>query len=115
MIGIYHNAGVNIEGKLLKIMTSSGNGEYIRVMSAEDGDRSEYLLTEKLTEAYPKIGTMIMPVSECLADRGGDFLLLLKSGPSSAEMICEAEGANGIVQKKTDISGSNYVKVDLIG
>lgn len=113
VIGIYHGEGVNIEGKLLKIIAPGEQGEFIRVISAESGDRSEYQLSAELSAAYPKIGTVIVPVSECIADDNGGIMLLLKSGSGSSEMICEMSGKAGIVQKKIDISGSNYIKVDL--
>ncbi len=115
VIGIYHGGVANIEGKLLKIIAPDGQGEFIRVIAAESGDRLEYQLSTELGAAYPKIGTVIVPVSECTADDNGGIMLLLKSGSGngSPEMICEVSGSNGTVQKKIDISGSNYIKVDL--
>lgn len=114
VLGIFHNAGINIEGKLLRIMSPDDKGEYIRILSAENGERSEYLLAGKLDGAYPKIGTVIVPVSECVSDAKGEFILLLKKGSATgAEMICGVQTDKGEVQKKIDISGSNYIKADL--
>lgn len=111
-IGIYHAAGINIEGKLLKIITSDDKQEYIRIASAENAENSEYFLTEKLSSGYAKIGTVIVPVSECRADDRGEFMLLMKAG-AEKEVICEVQGEKGPVQKKTDIGGSSYIKTDL--
>lgn len=114
VIGIYHGDGINIEGKLLKIISPAGKGEYIRVLSAENSERSEYLLSDGLKAAYPKIGTVIVPVSECMTDADGDFMLLLRNSSGGSEMICEVQNGKKTTVKSIDISGSNYIKTDLM-
>lgn len=113
VIGIYHGAGINIEGKLLKIISPDEKGEYIRILASENSERSEYQLSSGLKAAYPKIGTVIVPVSECEPDTDGEFTLLLKNGSGGSEMICEMQNGKKIKEKKIDISGSNYIKADL--
>ena len=113
VIGIYHGDGINIDGKLMKIISPEGKGEFIRVLATENSERSEYLLGDGLKAAYPKIGTVIVPVSECETDADGDFMLLLKNGTGGSEMICEVQNGRKTTEKKIDISGSNCIKADL--
>ncbi|MBO6303400.1 MAG: carboxypeptidase regulatory-like domain-containing protein [Ruminiclostridium sp.] len=113
VVGIYHSEGINIQGKLLKIIEPDGGSEYIRVVAAEEGDMSEYQLADKLKAAYPKIGTVVLPVTECAADSNGDFTVMLKTGSgSSTEMICEVSRGDTVTEKRIDISGSEYIKAD---
>ena len=114
VVGIYHSEGINIQGKLLRIITPDGSGEYIRVAAAEEGDMSEYQLSGELRSAYPKIGTIVLPVTECVADDSGGFTVMLKkSGEKSAEMICEVSVGDTVTEKRIEISGSDYIKADL--
>ena len=113
VIGIYHGAGININGKLMKIISSDDNSEYIRIMSLENEDRSEYLLSEKLTGVYPKIGTVIVPVSECKTDSAGNFMLLLKNGKSGTQFIFEYKKKKRTIRKTIELSDTNYIKADL--
>lgn len=114
VLGIYHSGGENIEGKLLKIISSDDKSEYFRIMSAAEGDRSEYLLSGKLGSGYPKIGTIIVPVSECTADEKGNFVILIKRG-AGRELTAEynSKGKKKYTQKTIDISGSNNINLDL--
>ncbi len=113
VVGIYHGEGINIEGKLLKIIAPDNSGEYIRIAAAEDGDRSEYRLDGELVSDYPKIGTVIVPVSECTADGNGGFMLMLRTGTGSgSSMTCEVIDGDKVITKKLDIGGSNYIKAD---
>ena len=113
VIGIYHGAGINIEGKLLKIISPDDKTEYIRVLSAENSERSEYLLSGELKASFPKIGTVIVPVSECEPDADGNVTILVKKGSGGSEMICEIQNGKKITEKKINISGSNCIKADL--
>ncbi|MBQ3842792.1 MAG: carboxypeptidase regulatory-like domain-containing protein [Ruminiclostridium sp.] len=112
VIGIYHNAGINIEGRLLKVISPDDKSEYIRITGAGDGERSEYLLGGSLGSDFPKIGTIIVPVSECVPGSDGSFMMLLK-GITGGEMICEYQKGKKTVQKKIDISGSGNITIDL--
>ncbi len=112
IVGIYHGDNANIEGKLLKIISPDDKGEYIRIKSGENSERSEYRLTEKLRGSYPKIGTVVAPVSECTADADGRFMILLRSG-AGRELVCEAQGSGKPVRRTIDISGTGCVKADL--
>ena len=114
VIGIYHAAGLNLEGKLLRIISPKDKGEYIRIMSAKNEERSEYQLSGELGGAFPKIGTVIVPVSECVSDGKGDFMLLLRKGSlSGTELICSVQTDKGETEKKIAVSESNYIKSDL--
>ena len=114
VIGIYHAAGVNIEGKLLRIISPKDTGEYIRILSAINEERSEYRLADELGGSFPKIGTVIVPVSECISDGNGEFMLLLRKGNASGtELICGIQTDNGETEKKIVISGTNHIKADL--
>ena len=113
VIGIYHGTGINIVGKLLKIISSGDKEEYVRIVSAGNEERSEYLLGEKLGAGYPKIGTVIVPVSECMTDSSGNFFLLLKSGASGSGFVCEYTKKKKTVRKTIGLSGSAHIKADL--
>jgi hypothetical protein len=113
VIGIYHSAGINIEGKLLKVISPEEKSEFIRVITAENSERAEYQLADRLSSDYPKIGTVIMPVSECEADEDGQFILLLRTGADGSEMICETQAKKKTITKKIDLSGSKHIKADL--
>ena len=113
-IGIYHAPGVNIVGKLLKITAPDGKGEYLRIIAAGDEERSEYLTDGGLTADYPKLGTVIAPVSECAADAEGEFTLFF-GGSSGNALICEMTepGSEKPVLKEIPLTGSNYIKTEL--
>ena len=113
VIGIYHGAGINLEGGLLKILSSDDNGEYIRIKATENEERSEYLLSEKLDAGYPKIGTVIVPVSECKADADGNFMMILKNGKPGTQFICEYKKKKKTIRKTIELSETNYIKADL--
>lgn len=87
-IGIYHPDGIDIEGKLFCIV-SEGKEEFIRVSSVEKGSRLEYRLHTPLVGSYPKIGTLIYPVSESCADEKGKFFVPVRGIPEkTVEFIC---------------------------
>ena len=112
VLGIYHNSEENIEGRTLKIISADGKSEYIRIASAKDDDRSEYLLSGKLGSGYPKIGTIIVPVSEHTADDSGNFVIMIKRN-SGSEFIMEYQKKKRTVRKEIVISDSNNIKTDL--
>ena len=113
VIGIYNGSGVNLAGKLLRIMSSESTGEFFRIAGTGSGEKSEYLLDHALSFDYPKLGTAIVPASECVADVTGSFLLFLKNGADGNEILCDTVQNGKTTQKKAVLSGSKNVKLDL--
>lgn len=112
VVGIYISSDINISGKLLKIVSADDRAEYIRVSGIADKERSEYKLTGELTADYPKMGTSVIQVWECTADKNGGFMIVTKRG-SSDKLICEFEDPDKktTTQKTVDIGDSKYIKV----
>ena len=113
VIGIYHGSGVNIEGKLLKIISSDKTGEYIKISAYENQDKSEYRLCEKLEADRTKLGTVIVPASECIADDKGSFLLLIKNSKSDEQLVCDVTSDGKTIQKTVELGNSKYISLDL--
>ncbi len=111
VLGIYHSGSENIEGKLLKIISPDDKSEYFRINSAADSDRSEYLLDRKLGSGYPKIGTVIVPVSECMSGENGGFMIMVRKG-AGRELVAEYKIKRKTIKKKIDISDSNNIKTN---
>lgn len=113
-IGIYHDDSVNIEGKLLKIIASGGKGEFIRVSARTDKEKSEYLLSEKLSGDYPKVGTIIVPAFRTTADGTGKFTIILKNSFSKdSQITCETGEGKKEKSKTFTVGDSKYIKLEL--
>ncbi len=90
-IGIYHTDGFEAEGKLFRIISPDKKEEFIRVSGTENKERSFYRLSEPLKNSYPKIGTLIIPVNEAVADGEGKFFIPIRNTfKESCEYICMA-------------------------
>ena len=114
IIGIYHDDSVNIEGKLLKVIASGGKGEFIRVSSRTDKEKSEYQLSEKLAGDYPKVGTIIVPAFRTTADSSGKFTIILKNSFSKGSQItCETGEGKKAKSKTFSVGDSKYMKLEL--
>lgn len=113
VIGIYHPTGITLDGKLLRLLSPDGSGECIRVISAENSERFEYLLESELSAGFPKIGTVIAPVSECTADRSGSFMLLISRRQGIHTVICEVQTEGRSFRKELSIQDSSCIKADL--
>ena len=113
IIGIYHGSGVNLLGKLLKIMSPDGTGEYIKIAAFENKEKSEYKLSKELDNGYMKLGTVIIPASECVADSKGRFLLLIKNTQSEPQLFCDVTLNGKTVQKSVGLTNSKYISLDL--
>ena len=115
VIGIFHPTGITLDGKLLKLLTADGRGECIRVIASENSDRFEYLLEQALTSDFPKIGTVIAPMSECIADSSGRFMLLIPRTQRTNEVICEVQekAQNTVRQTTLTLPENSYLKADL--
>lgn len=113
VIGIYHTSNVNLLGKLLKILSSDGTGEYIKISSYENKEKSEYKLSKGLDNDYMKLGTAIIPASECVSDDKGRFLLLIKNTKSEPQLVCDITSNGKTVQKTVGLTNSKYISLDL--
>ncbi len=113
-VGIYHDDSVNIEGKLLKMIASGGKGEFIRVSSVTNKEKSEYLLSEKLKGDYPKVGTIIVPAFRVAADSSGKFTIILKNSFSGdSQITCESGEGTKAKSKTFPVGDSKYIKLEL--
>ncbi len=113
-IGIYHDDSINIEGKLLKIIGSAGKGEFIRVSAHADKEKSEYLLSYKLSGDYPKVGTIIVPAFRTSADSSGKFTIILRNSFSKDSVIsCETGEGKKAKSKTFSVGDSKYIKLEL--
>ena len=114
-VGIYHPDTVNIEGKLLRVISKGKGSEFIRVKCISDPEASEYALFGKLGGSYPKVGTILAEASEVKADSKGNFTVLLKSRPAEGSgMICERVGVKGSAKEFPLDGKTNTVKVELL-
>lgn len=105
---IYHPDGADIEGKLLCICAQSGEETYIRVLRCTDTGRAEYLLDGSMPCDFQKIGTLVFPVSESMADSRGRFFVPLRSVPEKAcAFICMTESAS----KEFTLSAGSRVRL----
>ena len=112
-VGIYHPDTVNIEGKLLRIISKGKGSEFIRIKSISDPENSEYALFGKISGSYPKVGTMLAEASEVKADEKGKFTVLIKSRPAEdAGIVCELVGVKGSA-KEFPLEGKSFIKVDM--
>ena len=114
IVGIYHDDSINIEGKLLKIIASGGKGEFIRVSAGTNKEKSEYQLTGKLTEDYPKVGTIIVPAFRATADNSGKFSIILKNSfTKDSQITCETDDGKKAKSKTFSVGDSKYIKLEL--
>ncbi|MBE6611253.1 MAG: hypothetical protein E7632_02070 [Ruminococcaceae bacterium] len=98
-VGIYHPDGIDIEGKLFCIR-SGDDEEYVRVCRADADGQVGYRLDMPLSRDYPKIGTLVYPVSECCAGERGEFFIPIRSLPDRGTVfICRL--ADGKVRELT--------------
>ena len=89
-LGIFYPDGIDIEGKLFYIMGENGKGEFLRVGAAVPDGKSEHRLWQAVKNAYPKIGTLLFPVSEAMADSAGEFFIPITSVPEKGcVFFCE--------------------------
>ena len=97
-IGIFHPENIDIGGKLFYIMGDDGKGELLRVGAPlsncpdSSDKKSEYKLWQAAKNPYPKIGTLLFPVSEAMADSSGEFFIPIANIPEKGCLfICESE------------------------
>ena len=110
-ISIYHPAGMQLEGKLLRIVEKNKlSAETFRILSKE-GDR--YVMEEPLKQGYKKMETTIYPVYETQTDENGMFFIpVCKIGVSSAVFCCQALGKE-LIQCDVTLEKGAVVKADL--
>lgn len=93
VVGIYVPGDFDIEGKLFYIKDEK-NGEFFRVRCAVKDKPSEYMLCEKLTRAYSKIGTAVCSVSEAVSDKNGRFFIpVINSSDKETPFVCVSDSS----------------------
>ena len=99
-IGIFHPDNIDIEGKLFYIMGEDCSGEFLRVgapLPELPEKKPEYKLWETAKASYQKIGTLVFPVSEAMADSSGEFFIPIAPITNMPEkgcvFVCESEQA----------------------
>ena len=91
---IYHPDGADIEGKLFCFCAQSGEEAYIRVLRRSEAGRADYLLDGPVPMDFAKIGTLVFPVSESMADSRGTFFVPLRNIPEKASaFVCLTDSA----------------------
>ena len=112
-IGIYHPDAVNIEGKMLNIISSDGKSEFIRVGSKSENEKFEYKILDKIKNDFSKVGTILVTATETIVDEDGKFFIFLRScSQENTEIVCELLGKKA--KKKVIKTGSEkYIKIDM--
>ncbi len=92
---IYHPDNADIEGKLFCIRSENGTEAYIRVLHRTADGRAEYQLDGAMPCDFQKIGTLVFPVSESMADSRGSFFVPLRNIPEKAcAFVCLTDSAS---------------------
>ena len=60
-----------------------------------------------------KLGTVILPASECVADSNGNFLLIIKNTKSEPQLACDIILNGEAKQKTVGLTSSKYISLDL--
>lgn len=93
-LGIYFSGDLDIEGKLFYIKSENNSGDFFRVRCAVKDKPSEYRLAAKLAHDYPKIGTLICPVSEAVTDKNGRFFIPIADiTDKETPFVCVSDGS----------------------
>lgn len=113
IMGIYLSGDLDIEGKLFYIKGENNSGEFFRVRCAVKDKPSEYKLCAKLANAYPKIGTLICPVSEAVSDNNGRFFIPIADVPEKeTPFVCVSGGGKKSVETAIELKRGGSFTVD---
>lgn len=114
IMGIYFSGDLDIEGKLFYIKGENNSGEFFRVRCAVKDKPSEYRIAAKLANAYPKIGTLICPVSEAVSDNNGRFFIPIADVPEKeTPFVCVSGEDKKSVETAIKLKRGGSFTVDL--
>ncbi|MBP5462947.1 MAG: hypothetical protein J6Y20_12610 [Lachnospiraceae bacterium] len=98
-LAIFHGGSASLQGRLLKLTAPDGKGETVRIDKASEDKPGEYTVTAPVENAYPKIGTALVPATQTKSEADGSFFALVKTGSGDSEIVVEVSGKKNV--KKT--------------
>lgn len=111
-LAVYSSTNTSLQGRLLKLSSPDGTGETVRIDKVSEDKPGEYVLETPVKNAYPKIGTVLVPAVQTRSDENGDFFALVKTGSGETEIAVEVAGSGN--KRKTFSRGEgNTITVAL--
>lgn len=111
-LAIFHSGSAVLQGRLLRMTAPDGKSETVLIEGASEGKQGEYRISAPVDNAYPRIGTILVPVAETQSDADGSFFVLVKAGSGDASIIVEASGRRK-TKKDLERGEGNTITADL--
>lgn len=110
-VTLYHSGSSTPEGRLFRFISPEGGSENVRIGSSTGNAEGEYLLDTPLANAYPRIGSVLVPASLVTADEKGSFFAVVRCSRSDTGIVIEPEGGEA---KTFERGGGNTLTVSLL-